>query len=179
MIKILFFHGYGSSSVSSGTANTLRTQFGASNVIAPSYDYNNAAVARNQLSKVVAEELKKDPELMLVGTSLGGFWANFFCEKYNLKTVLVNPSLDPYYSLKKYPDADFDSYKDFYTEDTPFKHKIIILGEKDDIIPYTTFLNRLDKYYHYSIFIDKEMGHRISNPNLLIKCITDSYLSIY
>jgi predicted esterase YcpF (UPF0227 family) len=177
MPKILFFHGYGSSSTRSNTADMLRKEFGEENVVVPSYNYDDANLGYVQLHTIVMRELAKDPELMLVGTSLGGFWANHFCEKYNLKTVLINPCLEPLDSLLKYPGADVQSYTRYYMQDTPRKHKTIILGAKDEIIPYMNFYERLNK--HYTIFIDKDMGHRITNPDLLIRCINESDLNIF
>ena len=38
----------------------------------------------------------------LVGSSLGGFYAMHFAEKYGLPAVLVNPAARPYESLAKY-----------------------------------------------------------------------------
>lgn len=38
----------------------------------------------------------------LVGSSLGGYYASWLANKYNLKAVLVNPSVRPYDSLKAY-----------------------------------------------------------------------------
>ena len=38
----------------------------------------------------------------LIGSSLGGYYATWLANKYNLKAVLVNPSVRPYDSLEDY-----------------------------------------------------------------------------
>ena len=51
----------------------------------------------------------------LIGSSLGGFWATWLAEKYNLRAVLINPVVDlglfnqPYLNLQ---------LKNYHTEDT-------------------------------------------------------------
>jgi predicted esterase YcpF (UPF0227 family) len=177
--NILFFHGYGSMGDTSNTAKLLKAEFGEYNVITPSYDYDCAGTAYTKLDRLVYSLVKvqHNSELILVGTSLGGFWANHFCERYNLKAILVNPCLDPVNLLKKYPNADCASYSPYYKAHTLGKHKTIILGKQDEVIPYTTFLDALKPFY--SIFIDDDMGHRVTNPTKLIECIKQSYMNVY
>ena len=38
----------------------------------------------------------------LVGTSLGGFWASIFGNRLGIPAVLINPTIKPYISLKRY-----------------------------------------------------------------------------
>lgn len=38
----------------------------------------------------------------LVGTSLGGFWASLFGNRLGIPAVLINPTIKPYISLKRY-----------------------------------------------------------------------------
>ena len=39
---------------------------------------------------------------VIIGSSLGGFYANFFVEQYGFKAVLVNPAIYPDRLLKGY-----------------------------------------------------------------------------
>ncbi len=48
-----------------------------------------------RLTEIVEQSLKQGKEIKLVGSSLGGFYATILGEKYNLKTVVVNPSINP------------------------------------------------------------------------------------
>jgi len=46
----------------------------------------------------------------LLGSSLGGFWATFLAEKYNLPAVLINPAVKPQNFMPKYVGMDAKSY---------------------------------------------------------------------
>ena len=47
------------------------------------------------------EIIKNCDDIKLIGSSLGGYYALFLAHKYNLKAVLINPSLHPQETLKK------------------------------------------------------------------------------
>jgi predicted esterase YcpF (UPF0227 family) len=51
---------------------------------------------------VIETELARAPKgpVTLVGSSLGGFYATWFAEKYGLKAVLVNPAIRPHRDLR-------------------------------------------------------------------------------
>lgn len=46
----------------------------------------------------------------LIGSSLGGFYASYLAEKFDLKAVLVNPAVQPYDLLDRYPDVVENPY---------------------------------------------------------------------
>ena len=45
--------------------------------------------------ELLVESLLPQP-VYLMGSSLGGFWASWLVEKYNLRAILINPSVRPY-----------------------------------------------------------------------------------
>lgn len=49
-------------------------------------------------------------ELVLVGSSLGGFYANYLAEKYSCKAVLVNPAVYPYNLLDDFLGEQHNPY---------------------------------------------------------------------
>lgn len=61
------------------------------------------------------ESLLPEP-IYLMGSSLGGFWATWLAEKYNLRAVLINPSVRPQDFMPDYLDVDLKSYHtdDYY-----------------------------------------------------------------
>jgi uncharacterized protein len=59
------------------------------------------------------ESLRAQP-VYLIGSSLGGFWATWLAEKYNLRALLVNPAVRPQEFMPKYLEMDLKSY---HTED--------------------------------------------------------------
>lgn len=90
-VRIIYFHGFKSSPVSD-TCKALQNHFGKEHIIAPAYDYINPENAFMYLDKII-RPLKRAYELYFVGSSLGGFWANYFSEKYRVQCVLINYSI--------------------------------------------------------------------------------------
>jgi uncharacterized protein len=52
----------------------------------------------------------KTSSVALVGSSLGGYYATYFAEKYGLPAVLINPAVYPYQSLGNYLGAQANLY---------------------------------------------------------------------
>lgn len=71
------------------------------------------ADAITQLETLVEKYLAKHETIGLVGSSLGGFYAAWLAEKYQLRAVLVNPSVRPFDLLGKYIGEN----KNFYNDD--------------------------------------------------------------
>lgn len=49
-------------------------------------------------------------KLYLIGSSLGGYWATWFTEKYDLPAVLINPATDPYLLEPDYINVPIKNY---------------------------------------------------------------------
>lgn len=52
-------------------------------------------------------------DVTLIGSSLGGYYAVYLANKYNLKAVLLNPSTQPYITVKKILESDPLYYKSY------------------------------------------------------------------
>ena len=91
---IIYIHGF-NSSPASFKAKCLHDRFAAfrraHEFVAPALPPSPAAAA--QILETLARE---HPEAALVGSSLGGFYATWLAERFNLRAVLVNPALRPY-----------------------------------------------------------------------------------
>src|SRR5690606_10584436 len=66
------------------------------------------------LLEQLVEARLPDP-IYLMGSSLGGFWATWLAEKYNLPTVLVNPAVRPWDFMPDYLAVDLKGY---HTDDS-------------------------------------------------------------
>lgn len=53
--------------------------------------------------------------VFLMGSSLGGFWATWLAEQYNLRAVLINPSVRPWEFMPDYLEVDLKGY---HTDDS-------------------------------------------------------------
>lgn len=96
---ILYIHGFGSSG-QGGKSKLFRSYFKEQGVkfLAPSLSFipELALATLEEIIEVCANE-----EIVLMGSSLGGYYSIYLAEKYNLKAVLINPSIKPYETLKK------------------------------------------------------------------------------
>jgi len=68
--------------------------------IAPSLSYV-PLLAMDTLRQLIEFALAKGEKVHLIGSSLGGYMAIFLATQYNLKAVLINPSIKPTLTLQK------------------------------------------------------------------------------
>lgn len=91
-MKILNIHGYKGSPKNS--AYTALREIGCENIISPSIDYDSEEpsniIGRLNMLRV---QYKVD---LVVGTSLGGFYASVLSAQHGLHVMLVNPCLTPF-----------------------------------------------------------------------------------
>lgn len=122
------------------------------NAYIPAMDYfNNPHIFTEQYLylKDFAESKKLK---LLIGSSMGGYFAYYLGKKLNIPTLLFNPAL-PYRSFEP---KDVDKTGNYY----PFNN--IVIGINDDIIIPKDTVKWLKEYEYaknYQIFYE-EMGHR-------------------
>ena len=77
----------------------------------------------------------------LMGSSMGGFWATYLVEQYDLKAVLINPAVAPHTHMPDYVGVEL---KNFHTDHTYLlqSHHIDELRAADVARP-----RRLDNYW--------------------------------
>lgn len=93
MAKVLFLHGFASCGVGN-KSQLLQRWFGADQVLTPDLPADpDAAIA-------LAEGLLRRHEVdLMVGSSLGGFYATWLGSRHHCAAVLINPSVRPYETL--------------------------------------------------------------------------------
>lgn len=111
---IIYIHGFGGSGQGI-KAKLFREYYKDEKYLAPSLSYV-PALAISTLCEII-ETFKDENEIKLIGSSLGGYYAIYLANKYNLKAVLINPSIHPEKTLKKsvgkapsFYDASFFSW---------------------------------------------------------------------
>ena len=95
MKTIIYFHGFGSVGTSPKSI-ALRQAFPDYDVHSP--DLPDSPTDVIQLVDHIINSATKFP-IVLVGTSLGGFWANYFAQRFDMGCILVNPSTRPDISM--------------------------------------------------------------------------------
>ena len=110
---IVYIHGF-NSSPASFKARLLRERLAAlgraDEFVAPALPHSPAAAA--QLLEGLA---RQPPQAVLVGSSLGGYYATWLAEKCGLRAVLVNPAVRPYELLAGYvgPQKNLHTAEDY------------------------------------------------------------------
>lgn len=181
-MNIIYLHGFNSDG-NGDTAKKLKSHYGEQ-IICPSYDYINADKGYSQLNSLISSAMKQE-DLVLCGTSLGGFWANVFAEKYDIKCILVNPALKPHVTLARYigtvknfsngkespfTKEDADSYARYETGDTSNVYKTVFLGAKDKVVDYRP---SAEHFKGHNVIVDQDEEHRIGDVGKIIKIIDE------
>ena len=179
MDLIIYLHGF-RSTAEGNKSQLLRKMFPRVKVIALDYSPHDPELATQQLSKIITEN--DDDEIVVIGTSLGGFWARWAASRFFVKSILINPALHPDRSLKvgsyeNYHDpslkiivtekalAQFCDYKVSANSQT---YARVLLAMDDDIIDAFATKAELDDLHNVICFDHGGMraGHEFRSPYL-------------
>lgn len=173
MPTVIYLHGFASKGTSEKSA-ALISEFGSDQVYAP-----DLPIDPDETIKIVSSivhSVSRYP-IVFVGTSLGGFWANYFAQKFDANCVIVNPSVAPEITmasrvgqrLKNYATGeDITITDDMVTQFKRYKDEAmtlyngalvhLFLAKDDDIIDYRQSIEYL-KYYN-SLTVTEDGGHK-------------------
>jgi predicted esterase YcpF (UPF0227 family) len=129
----------------------------------------------------IEEILRTSSFELLIGSSLGGFYATFLAEKYQMKAVLINPSTQPWETLapylgwqKRFCDEEVFEFKPIYLEElktlqsVPQKGQyLLLLQSGDEVLDYT---KAQSLYNTHKVIVEYGGNHRFEN--------IDDYLSM-
>ena len=183
-MTIIYLHGFNSDG-NSTTIKEIRKEI--SGLLSISYDYIEADIAFQQIRELIDDTLQKDNDLIIAGTSLGGFWANYFAQKYQLKCLLVNPAINPSVTLQKavefspllnynsgetreFTFENADAYKKFEVPVEFGINRTIVLGKNDEVIDYR---KSEEVFRNKGRIILTEEGHRIEDYGRIIHILKD------
>ena len=176
MSKILYIHGF----ASCGRGNKsllLKSHFGAENVIAP--DLPPSPMDAIALIEGILETTPVD---LLIGSSLGGYYATHLAEKYRMKAILINPSTQPWETLaaytgwqKRFCDEEVFEFKAVYLEqlkllqtDPQMGRYLLLLQSEDEVLDYTKAQSLYNKH---KIIVEYGGNHRFENLDEYISMI--------
>ena len=170
---ILYIHGFASCGWGV-KSKTLNKYF---KVLAPDLEISPKK-ALKQLEIII----QNNPIKALVGASLGGFYARYLAEKYNLKAILINPALLPIDTLYKYigknkrwcdnqefiiTKEDIEELKLFETDTLNSKY-LVLLQSGDEVLDYKIALN---KFKSKRVIVEYGGNHRFENIDDYISMI--------
>lgn len=140
MAVLLYIHGFLSSPLSFKAQQT-QSWLAARH---PEIDYHCPQLSpypaqTQELLERLIESALPEP-VYLMGSSLGGFWATWLAEKYNLRALLINPAVAPQEFMPKYLGVELKSY---HTNDVYYLREHHI----DEIKMVDVQPRRLDNYW--------------------------------
>lgn len=177
MKKVLYIHGFAS------TGNTSKVDQLRSlpdiEVIAPTLTHNPA-----EDICYLMDIVRKEKVTTVVGSSLGGFYALYLAQRFDLGLVLINPALYPYDTLKamlgevpvygtdvsfSWTEEKLEQLKELGKTVTRaigdlsslhWARTLVLLAEKDELLDSAHTANVLNKA---SIVLDSKEDHRFQS----------------
>ena len=149
--NIFYFHGFASSADSAKAKvfdDFIKEKFPDICLHIPNID-NSIEKSFIQLEDLV-EENKGDR--LFIGSSLGGFYASYFAEKFDSKAVLINPASNPYLGMEMYlgKNTNYSTNEEFYLTKKDLEilelnnvskikspsNYLVLIETGDDVIPF-------------------------------------------
>ncbi|MDA3945689.1 MAG: hypothetical protein PF439_03300 [Helicobacteraceae bacterium] len=175
---ILYLHGFASCG-NSTKSKLLKDYFGEEKVLAPDLPVDPVDAITFIKRQIFEHEVE-----LIIGSSLGGFYATYFCELYGIKTVLINPSTQPFITLAPYVGINhywcsgdaFEFTREHLKSLFQFavgrlndpKRYLLLLQTGDELLDYT---KAEDKYDGAAFSIEKGGNHRFENLDAYLDTI--------
>lgn len=164
-MKIVYIHGWGSSPNGDSSillGNAIRAVYGDDSYYALAYSQKDAYESfddlRMQLDIII--DAYGNDGVIIVTSSLGGFWGLYFSRYYKVPCILINPSLKPWETLSRYGAMNLDNYKSFQVEVIRDEvQRVVILGINDDIVDPKFAMESFEGKATISKIV---MGHRVT-----------------
>lgn len=188
MPNIIYIHGFNSSPLSSKAQVLTRrmTQLGIADALMVPQLAASPEQAMQKLQLCVEACGSSSP--VLIGSSLGGYYATWLAEKYDLKAILINPAIYPYRLLKDYlgenqniytgekyilRDRDIEYMKSYEVDPIRQPENFWLLLETgDETLDYR---EAVDKFTHSPMRIHQGGSHEFLNfetmlDDILVYC---------
>ncbi|MBB1293083.1 YqiA/YcfP family alpha/beta fold hydrolase [Pseudoalteromonas sp. SR41-4] len=79
-------------------------------------DYCVPRLSHEPFHAIIQIEQLLTPNTVLLGSSLGGFYATYLSQKYQLPAVVINPAVKPYLLLSSLLGPNYNPYQDSHYE---------------------------------------------------------------
>jgi predicted esterase YcpF (UPF0227 family) len=111
--RVIYLHGFNSSPASQKARlfSDYCHQQGLRDVVVPALSHD-PALAMHSIEALMGEQ--GSDVVLLVGSSLGGYYATHFAERYGLKAALINPAVAPCDNL---PGTIIGKHRNQYTHE--------------------------------------------------------------
>lgn len=175
---IVVFHGF-ASAIPNGAYKRLYEEFsGRFTIVGLNYDYFDIA-GNKQFFREVWKSRLEGKRVIVAGTSLGGFWANYFAGEFGIaQAVLVNPVAEPEQQLRQFigtrfvekrneeitvTEQDVARYGDVEVKTNSVTERLIILSTDDAVLDYRVAEQKFSTNDKNQVLIFKKGGGHTLN----------------
>ena len=140
-MKILNIHGYKGSPLNSACTALNEIDH---EIVSPSFDFDNTDP--NEVLKSLELIVRYKGVKLIIGSSLGGFFAAVLASRVKLPVILINPCLMPFLHLPRLGyTGDILGYTALFSEIAKLDpgYVKVIVGAKDEVIDTHDFTLRL------------------------------------
>jgi predicted esterase YcpF (UPF0227 family) len=149
--NIFYFHGFASSADSTKAKvfdDFIKEKFPTIYLHIPNIE-NSIEKSFIQLENLVEENAG---DRLFIGSSLGGFYASYFAEKFDSKAVLINPASNPYLGMEMYlgKNTNYSTNEGFFLTKKDLEilkqnnvskinspsNYLVLIETGDDVIPF-------------------------------------------
>lgn len=173
--KILVIHGFNSSPQSLKAVmikDYIGKYFPNTDVVCPQL-LSNPNDAIKQLCDIINADIQC--QWLLTGSSLGGYFATYLSDKYDLAAVLINPAVKPYELLAEVIGEQTNPYtgetyqvthqhmqqlKAFERDIKNIKKIFVMVQTGDEVLDYQ---QAVEKYQHCQLVIQQGGDHSFIN----------------
>ena len=159
-MTIIYIHGFGGNG-EGNKARLFREYFKSKNInfVAPSLSYI-PILAIKTLQELIDSYKYLGEEVTLIGSSLGGFFAISLACANNIKAVLINPSVQPFETLKKPIERGVNYYDNSVFEWNASYIKMLHALDVQELNPKNFMLlsQKADEVLDYSYAVKKFEG---------------------
>lgn len=154
---IIYLHGFNSTG-ESNKGRFLKDHLPDIQVLTPTYHFDPRQ-AILLLEDLIRKCLSQEQTLMLVGSSLGGYYAQYLARLFRLKIVLINPALMPMSTLHDYLGENTNFYTgETYTLRQSHLDALLALDIPEpcaDPVPTLLLLDEGDELLDYRITVSR------------------------
>jgi predicted esterase YcpF (UPF0227 family) len=122
----------------------------------PPYPRQCETILDDLINSIDSEGDRRNKPIYLMGSSLGGYWATWLAERYQLQVVLINPAVDIEKLMPDYLNIELKNYH--HTD-------VYKLDEKDfnDLLSYQMGkLKNVDNYWLLAQTGDEVLDYRLA-----------------
>ena len=155
---VFYFHGYGSSPTTDKVVRLREAGFLTYAFPIAIEPVSSILSLTLNIQSVLLEMTDREHEPVCVGTSLGGWYAAKLAGIFQMRSIIINPSIRPNPSLLKYDVAK--AIVERYTPMQFSRNAKYFIGNQDEVFDFTDDKPTLDQYD--TTYVDAD--HRFNGP---------------